>query len=159
MIFVTVGTQLPFTRMIKMVDEWAGKHSQFDVFAQIGNTDFLPRNMRYSKHLSPQEFDQKFRDADVIVAHAGMGTIITGIESDKRMILMPRLSKFGEQRNDHQLATAMRFSKFSSITIVNCLEEFERALEKLHSSNGELSKPEIKVSEDLLAAISEFIRG
>ena len=55
MIFVAVGTQLPFDRLIRSVDQWAGR-SRHEVFAQIGPADYVPRNMPYARFISPDAY-------------------------------------------------------------------------------------------------------
>src|SRR5687767_9745951 len=110
MIFVTVGTQLPFDRMIRAVDEWAGKSGNGEeVFAQIGPSDYKPKHIRYSAFIAADEFEHRSREARAVVAHAGMGSIITALTMGKPILVMPRRAAMGEQRNDHQLATARHF--------------------------------------------------
>jgi UDP-N-acetylglucosamine transferase subunit ALG13 len=122
MIFVTVGEQLPFDRLIRTVDEWAGP-SKKEVFAQIGRSAYKPQHISYKNFLTPEEFKENLLAADIVVAHAGMGTIITALELGKPILIMPRQTKFGEVRNDHQLATAKRFSALNYISIA--LDEIE----------------------------------
>lgn len=117
MIFVTVGTQLAFDRLIKAVDEWAGKHRDEEVFAQIGPTDFRPQHLEYADFLSPQRARQLMQEADVIVGHAGMGTILTALQYRKPLIMVPRKADLGEHRNDHQMATAKWFERTPGILV------------------------------------------
>ncbi len=109
MILVTVGTQLPFDRLVSAVDKWAGARREPDVFAQIGTTDNEPKNVRWARQVQPTDFRQLFEQADAIVAHAGIGTILAALELGKPILIMPRKAALGEHRNDHQLATASRF--------------------------------------------------
>jgi UDP-N-acetylglucosamine transferase subunit ALG13 len=105
-IFVTVGTQLPFHRLIGAMDAWAGANPQAEVFAQVGPTTQPPRHMPFAAFLSPQEADERLRSATLIVAHAGMGTVLTALEAGRPLIIVPRRASLGEHRNEHQLATA-----------------------------------------------------
>lgn len=117
MIFVTVGTQLPFDRMIRAVDEWAGFAGRRDVFAQAGPTNYQPRFIQISQFIDAVEFNKRCRDADFIVAHLGMGSIITALEMGKPIVVMPRKADLGEHRNDHQAAMAKRLGNSSRITV------------------------------------------
>ena len=111
MIFVCVGTQLPFHRLIRAMDEWSGK-SGAEAFAQIadvGSEGYLPMNMAWSRFLGPDDWDERFAGADLVVAHAGMGTIISALMAGKPIVIMPRRVTYNEHRNDHQVATARRF--------------------------------------------------
>ena len=56
MIFVTVGEQLPFDRLIKTVDEWAASQGREDVFAQIGKASYIPKHIKWTKFVSPEKF-------------------------------------------------------------------------------------------------------
>ncbi len=110
MIFVTVGHQMPFDRLIRAMDEWAGAARRSDVFAQIGRAEYQPKSIRATDFLSPGEFEQHIEQASAVVAHAGTGTIIAALQRGKPLLVLPRLSKFGETRNDHQVPTARHFA-------------------------------------------------
>ena len=119
MIFLTVGTQLPFDRLVRAVDEWAGAHPGQPVVAQVGRTGCRPRNMQWSATLSPAEFEVMLRAAEVVVAHAGMGTALAARHHGKRLLVLPRVAALGEQRNDHQLATARELSRAGLATVAD----------------------------------------
>ena len=156
MIFVTVGTQLPFERLIKSVDELAAEHSEIQFEAQVGETKYAPKHMLSMKGLTPQQYQEKFNSADLVVSHVGMGTIISGLMSGKPMILMPRLARLGEHRNDHQLATAKKFDRFELIDIVNDENELRQVLAKRLQSTKDCAPQPLTVSPDLLAELSRF---
>lgn len=109
MILVTTGTQLPFDRLIVAVDEVAPSLNE-PVFAQIGASDYKPRNLEWTARLRPSQFDDKVRDASLVVSHAGIGTILRAKKYGKPIILFPRQVAYGEQRNDHQLATCAQLA-------------------------------------------------
>lgn len=106
MIFITVGTQLAFDRMVSAVDRWAAARPGVDVFAQVGPAQQLPRHIQHADFLTPAHANSLMREADLIVAHAGMGTVLTALELRKPIVIMPRLASLGEHRNEHQMATA-----------------------------------------------------
>ena len=88
MIFVTVGTQLPFDRLIRTMDGWANATGS-NVFAQVGPaSSYKPCHIRTRADLSPEAFDEAMDEARIIVAHAGMGTILSGLERGKPVIIM-----------------------------------------------------------------------
>lgn len=105
MIFVTVGSMLPFDRLIGAADAWAGATGH-EVFAQIGNSRYEPRHMGFARMLTPGEFTQKLRSASLIVAHAGMGTVISAMEAGKPIVVVPRRAVDREVTTDHQIHTA-----------------------------------------------------
>lgn len=157
MIFVTVGEQLPFDRLICTVDEYALTLKQ-NIFAQIGETPKIPNNIEYKNFLDPGEFKEIFKKADLIVAHAGMGTIITALEQEKPIIVMPRQASLGEHRNDHQFATAKRFLKLNYISVAFDEDELRKKLKKLNHV-GELRKIVSKIDPAplLIKTIKNFI--
>ena len=79
MIFVTVGAQMPFDRLIRTVDEWATSRARFDIFAQIGPSDFRPKSIGFERFIDPKEFRTAMRRQMALVAHASMGTILTAL--------------------------------------------------------------------------------
>ncbi|KAF0201994.1 MAG: hypothetical protein FD170_2232 [Bacteroidetes bacterium] len=128
-IFVVVGTQEPFDRMVKAIDIWARNNSTHSIFAQISSAEYKPESLRFTDFISPELFDQHFKDADLIVSHAGMGTIISALRLSKPIIVMPRLAALHEHRNDHQLATAKSFEKLGYVKAVYSEEELNNALD------------------------------
>lgn len=109
MIFVTVGTQLGFDRLVRSVDAWAAAHPGDEFFAQVGPSNassYVPQHMPHAPFVSPARADELMRAADLIVSHAGMGSILTALRYRRPILIMPRKASLGEHRNDHQLATA-----------------------------------------------------
>jgi UDP-N-acetylglucosamine transferase subunit ALG13 len=117
MIFVTVGTDLPFDRLVLAVDTWAGERGRSDVFAQVGRSRCQPRHLRSQPFLEPEEYRDCFNQASVIVAHAGMGTILSALQWGKPLLVMPRRASLGEHRNEHQLATARHLASLDKINV------------------------------------------
>ncbi len=110
MIFLTVGTQFPFDRLIKAVDEAADEGVFGDeIFAQTGESSYKARNFRTVQFVDKHLFDKYIRQASSVISHAGIGTVAAVLEYSKPMLLMPRLRKYGEVVNDHQLAIAKKF--------------------------------------------------
>lgn len=128
-VFVVVGTQEPFNRLIKAMDTWAVKNSFTNIFAQISRADYIPTGFESTDFISPDVFDRKFKEADLIVSHAGMGTIISALQHSKPIIVMPRLAQFHEHRNDHQLATAKSFGKLGYVKDVYSEVELFEAMD------------------------------
>lgn len=117
MIFVTVGTDKPFDRMMKVVDRWAGETGRKDVFAQIGEGGWEPRHVPYVNFLEPVEFKDRFARARLIIGHAGMGTILSALLHGKPILVMPKLARLGEHRNEHQTATAKRMMELGNVNV------------------------------------------
>ncbi len=131
MIFVTVGANTPFDRLVQCVDEWAASRGHDDVFAQIGRTDYRPAHLQWTERLSPVEFRETLARASVVVAHAGMGTILLALEMGVPVLVMPRRAGLGEQRNDHQLATARHLAERGLVHVAIDAEELRGRLDQL----------------------------
>jgi beta-1,4-N-acetylglucosaminyltransferase len=134
MIFLTVGTQFPFDRLVKAVDKAAGTNG-FDeqIFAQIGESSYCPGNFEAAPVLEKAVFDQYFDDADSIISHAGMGTITMALDHRKPLLVMPRLKKYGEVVNDHQLAIAEKFEQLGYLIVAYSIEEIPDKMKLLKS--------------------------
>jgi len=127
MIFLTVGTQFPFDRLVRAVDDIIeeGLISEA-LFAQIGESSYKPRNFESVACLEKGIYDDYVKQASSIIGHAGMGTINMALYNHKPLLVMPRLKRYNEVVNDHQLAVARRISflKREKLIHVQSLIEF-----------------------------------
>lgn len=122
MIFLTIGTQLPFDRLVRALDEIAPQ-LPVPVFGQIGQSEYTPVNIEWAAFLKPEEFGRRFRGASVIVSHAGIGTVLTAQKHRKPLVIVPRRVRYGEHRNDHQLATAQQMRDRRGIYVADDVAE------------------------------------
>lgn len=156
-IFVTVGAQIPFDRLIMAVDSWAVNYpAQHNVFAQIGEKGYCPAHFEFVELLEPPVFKQRVLWADVLVAHAGMGSILTALQYGKPILVMPRLGRLKETRNDHQVATAERMREMGKVAVAMDEDELPIKLDGLAA----LDKSDLisdRASDELLSAIRSFI--
>lgn len=156
MIFVTVGTQLPFDRLIAAVDRWAKNSGRNDIFAQTGEGRFQPSHMSWEQKLTPGECRRCVDEAEIIVAHAGMGTIISAIEAGKPLVILPRLLEFGEHRNDHQVATCERFAEWPNVFVAANADELPLMIEAALASPS--SEPTVvRPAAGLLEVVDDFL--
>jgi UDP-N-acetylglucosamine transferase subunit ALG13 len=157
MIFVTVGVQLPFDRLVRAVDTWAeGQERQ--VFAQIGVTNFQPKHMTFERFLEPEKFSEICRQSELIIGHAGMGSILTALEHGKPLLVVPRRAALGEHRNDHQLSTVERFRSLANVHVA--IDEIELVdmlddLDSFQSMAG--AKEAATTSPQLIATLRDFV--
>lgn len=129
MIFCTIGTQAPFDRFLKIMDELAPLLNE-DVVAQVYKSECQFQNIRTIDFLPPAEFNELFNSARLIVAHAGMGTIISALRQQKPIIIFPRKANLGEHRNEHQLATAEKMNELGYVYVATNEEELKNLLLK-----------------------------
>lgn len=128
MILVSVGTQLPFDRLVRAVDAWAVARGRRDVLAQVG-AGAPPTTGAWVRALPPAEFRARLAEADVVVAHAGVGVALSALGAGKPLVIVPRRARLGEHRNEHQLATARRLAAWPGIRVVEDEADLAAALD------------------------------
>lgn len=129
MIFATVGTQLPFPRLLDALEATA-ERLDLKVLAQTGappQPNLWPHVVQYNT-LDPADFEAKFRSAELVVSHAGMGTILSARRFGKPLIVLPRRHDLGEHRNDHQISTARALQGMTGLHIAWETADLERFL-------------------------------
>ncbi|AKB29148.1 Beta-1,4-galactosyltransferase CpsIVG [Methanosarcina siciliae C2J] len=129
MIFVTVGSHYQgFDRLIKKMDEIAGKTDE-TVIMQIGYTTYKPVNAEYFSFLEGfEEILRLNREARVVVSHAGAGSIVTALKEKNPVIVVPRLKRYNEHMNDHQLEIAKAMSENRNVTVIHDIDSLDDCL-------------------------------
>lgn len=107
MILVTVGgaKEFQFERLLRIIDELVseGLIKGSDIIAQIGFNSYKPKNYKSFDFISKDEFKNIVAQCDYIISHAGVGTVVDALKNQKKIILFPRLGKYKEHVDDHQL--------------------------------------------------------
>jgi len=134
MIFVAVGTQFPFNRLIEYMDAWAADHNE-EVIAQISDGDYIPQHMKWERFLDGEQYNENIAEASVFVSHAGMGNIISAREQQTPIIVMNRQFKLGEHRNDHQADGLKWMGKLEGVLTASTEEELQQQIHTIKSSN------------------------
>lgn len=132
MILAAVGSMFPFDRLIRAVDEVAdrlGPREEF--FAQIGNGQYEPRHMPFARFVTMEEFSKLMARSEMVISHAGVGTITETLKFGKPLLVMPRKQRLGEHVNDHQIGTAERFRALGHVMTADCGDDIESAIPKL----------------------------
>lgn len=156
-VFATVGTQFPFDRLLRAVDDWAALNRSVPVRAQTGSTTTRFAHMTCTATLDQAQFAAAFAGARVIVAHAGMGTILSATELGKPILLMPRRAMHGEHRNDHQLDTAAEMAALPNVTVVQDAGDVGAALTRLLAQPPGATPGLTQASGPLIANLRAFI--
>jgi beta-1,4-N-acetylglucosaminyltransferase len=134
MIFLTVGTQFPFDRLVKSIDEFINQNGfEDEIFAQIGKSTYRPRNFEYVEFLNKKNFDGYVNNASGLISHAGIGIIMQSLDNSKPLLVMPRLRKLGEVVNDHQLAIAKKFEESGHILAAYSEKELPMKIKQLNT--------------------------
>jgi UDP-N-acetylglucosamine transferase subunit ALG13 len=157
-IFATVGSQAPFDRLVRALDEWASLRGRSDVYAQIAAGEYRPQKIQFTNFMNAAEFECRMRDAQIVVAHAGMGSIITALELGKPIVVMPRRAHLRETRNEHQVATATRFAAQGRVIVAQDEQELGARLDYAVTL-GESARVNAQASPRLIATIRAFLEG
>jgi UDP-N-acetylglucosamine transferase subunit ALG13 len=129
MIFLTVGSHEPFDRLVKAVDDWCQKHPGTEVFGQVtGRGTYRPRYFQFVQNLDISAFEDTLNRAEILISHAGMGTIISALIKSKPIVVMPRQGKLHETRNDHQIATASRLAEKQGIVVAKDTQDLPASI-------------------------------
>ena len=158
MIFVTVGSQMPFDRLVQAMDDWSRLHKHEQVVCQTGDTQFVPRSMKSVARMLPQEFEREVAAASLVVSHAGMGTILTCLHLGTPVVILPRLGSRNETRNDHQVDTCMQLRGRTGICVADDVPALMRILENREWS-GESGQIGAVATPELLARIRNEIEA
>lgn len=132
MIFVTVGSQkFQFDRLLMAVDECVGSaRIPQDVFAQTGASSYVPTHFASRDFLDRDEFAKRMDACDVLLTHGGTGAIIGALKKGKIVIAMPRLARYGEHVDDHQVQLLSEFEEAGLILTCHDADSLAEAYEK-----------------------------
>lgn len=159
MIFVSLGTQkMQMNRLLIEIDALiADGLIKDDVFAQTGYSDYVPKHFRFAKFLSPEAFNENLKSCCLFITHGGVGSILGGLEFGKKIIAVPRLSKYREHVDDHQVQICEKYSKKG--LLIFC-PTHDGLMEKIKESETFVPKEHTKTSANknsLVDFISYFI--
>ncbi len=117
MILVTLGTQdKSFERLLKLIDKAIDEGVIKDkVIVQAGFTKYESKNMEIFDTVPNDELEELIKKADLIITHGGVGSILSSLKYNKKVIATPRLSKYNEHTNDHQKQIVKEFGKLGYI--------------------------------------------
>ena len=151
MIFVTLGSQkFQFNRLLKKIDELVAKGVITDrVFVQTGASDYKPKNYEYKDFLDREEFAKIMSECDIVITHGGTGAIIGAVKKGKKVIAVPRLAKYGEHVDDHQLQIIVQFKDQNLIYGLSDCEELDVSVKNIitHKFEEYQSNTEVYIKE------------
>ena len=153
MIFVTVGSQkFQFNRLLEAVDSLKTEEM---IFAQIGYSDYKPKHYNYRKFLDRDEFIAVMSEADIVITHGGTGVIINAIKKWKKVIAAPRLKRYGEHIDDHQIQLLKQFKELDMIYV--CEDgDLQKALKTVMKTTYKTYQSN---TDKIIESLKEFIGG
>lgn len=158
MIFVTLGSQkFPFDRLLTELDRLieAGV-IQEPVFAQTGYSTYAPRHFTAEAFLDRDTFAAKMREAQLVITHAGTGAIIGAVKAGKKVIAVPRLSRYGEHVDDHQTQIVDQFNEMELILGLSDVSQLEAAYATVKEK---MFKPYESNTHRIIADLEGYLEG
>ena len=155
MILVTLGTQdKSFERLLKQIDNDIEKGNIKDkVIVQAGYTKYQSNNMEIFDYVSQEKLNEYIDKCDFMISHAGVGSILNGIEHNKKMIVVARLSKYKEQHNDHQIEIAEEFTKAGYVLYAKNIIELSEYIKKIKN----FKPKKLEHNREIIEEIENFI--
>lgn len=156
MIFVTLGTQdKAFTRLLDAIEnQILNGQIEEEVIVQAGYTKYESKHMKIYKLISSKEFNSLMKRCDLLLTHAGVGSIMTGLQHHKTVIAAARLKEYNEHTNNHQLDILKEFTKQGYIL---ALEDFNRLDEVLKKAKTFKPKKFKSNNQNFVKMIEDFI--
>lgn len=124
MIFVILGSQrFQFNRLLEKIDELVENGIiQDEVFAQTGGSNYEPKHYSYKAYINHYEFEEMLNKSNTVITHGGTGAIISAIKRKIKVIVVPRLKRYGEHVDDHQLQLLEQFERLHLVCACYDLE-------------------------------------
>lgn len=156
MILILLGTQNnSFNRLLEEIQRNIDNGNiKEEVIVQKGYTKFESKDMKMFDELSPDEINKLIEKADIIITHGGVGSIINSITRGKKVIAVPRLKKYNEHVNDHQIEIIDSFNENGYIIGIHNVEEIEKALKQIENFKPQKYKQN---TGNIIKIIEEFI--
>lgn len=133
MVFVSLGTQdKSFYRLVEKIEELKKENKiKEDIVVQLGSTKYSSNYMKCINFISIEEFDKYLKDCSYLITHGGVGTILTALKYNKKVIAIPRLKKYEEHVNDHQLELIDSLSTDNYILGCKDVNEIEEKIKNI----------------------------
>ncbi|MCG4879043.1 beta(1,3)galactosyltransferase EpsH [Amedibacillus dolichus] len=159
MIFITLGSQkFQFNRVLIKIDELVEKGLlKEQVFAQIGYSDYKPKFYEYKDFLDREDFFKKMELSNIVITHGGTGAIIGALKKEKKVIAIPRLAKYGEHVDDHQIQIIEQFRELELIYACEDMD-LEKAIKVVQNTKYNIYRSNTNIIiESLRDFIEEYI--
>lgn len=158
MIFVTLGSQkFQFDRLLNQVDKLIENGIITEnVYAQTGASNYKPIHYEGTAFMDGNDFKQKMEESDLVITHGGSGAIMGAAKKGKKIIAVPRLEKYGEHVDDHQLQLIKQFEEMGIIVACYDVDDLEQAYEKVQQVEF---KKYCSNTERIVESLDRFLEG
>ena len=115
--------------------------------------------MRWVRSLERADYARAVAGAELVVAHAGMGSVITAGEHGKPIVLLPRRAAAGEHTNDHQVDTARWLRGRPGIHVADAEDDLAARIAAARAAGGAAARLGTTAPAAFLARIRAFAEG
>lgn len=156
MIFVTLGSQkFQFDRLLKKLDDMVENNIITEkIIAQIGASTYLPQHYEYVRFMDREQFAETMDQCDIVITHGGTGVIISAVKKGKKVIAIPRLAKYKEHVDDHQLQLLHQFDDLELICACYEVDDLE---DKYSGIRDMKFKSYVSNTHTIIASIEEYL--
>jgi UDP-N-acetylglucosamine transferase subunit ALG13 len=98
---------------------------------QIGKTKYTTNKMKILNPMPKEELEKYIQQSNYVITHGGVGSIMTALKCQKRVIAVPRLKKYEEHVNNHQLQIIEWYTKKGYILGIKDVSELKEAINKI----------------------------
>lgn len=156
MIFVICGSQkFQFNRLLQKIDSLVEEGSVSEkIYAQIGDSDYRPKYYEYCTFMDREDFARKMMECRMVITHGGTGAIIGALKAGKKVIAVPRLAKWGEHVDDHQVQL---LREFDGMNLICACYDSERLRDCIRDTDNRTFSGYFSNTQRILADIENFI--
>ena len=159
-VLVTIGSMVEkkFTRLFKIIDELCEERvlDGSQVIAQVGFDQYQSSNFKCFDMIADEKFKKMIDESDLIIAHAGTGTVVSSLKKGKKVIIFPRMAQYDEHYDDHQLELAELFTKQGYVLQARNKEELKEHIQNLDKF---IPVPFVSNNKRMNDLIIDFIEG
>lgn len=153
---MTLGTQkFQLNRLLRQMDECIEKGLvNEEVVAQVGNSDYKPQNYKFDSFYDKSHFNECIQKSRIVITHSGVGSIITALQYKKPVIVFPRLKRYNEHVDDHQLDIARAFAQKGYIL---CCNDNDRLIDLIERCRTAEFKEYVSQRQNIIHMIDRFM--
>lgn len=155
-IFISVGTQLPFDRLIKLVES-VFENRDCELFFQVGIGGYNPHIGTSKETLDQAEYAERMEGCDLFICHCGTGSLVSAVEFNKPVICMPRLVEHREHRNNHQYDASRKLDG-SVFRVVYNVNQLTNLLDELYSTGLKTNYGEL-INNEFVRKLDHLVLG
>lgn len=155
-LFVPLGTQkFQFNRLIKALNALVekGVFKPEEIVMQSSLYEVEPMFTHYEL-IPASKFEELIEKAELVITHSGVNSIISCMKRKKPLIIVPRLKKYGEHVDNHQVEIAQLMKQKFDVIVVEDMKDLEGAIKE---AKNHVYKQWVSHNSELVRAIKDIV--